>query len=190
MKGTTSLLTLRAWLPKIMQHEHHYTENFTSVFTSVWYVMTDVGCLGAGAFALWLASRGWNIKFSRAITFGCCAAMCASLTLVPFLKSGPLLLFIFLLSGAGALGMFPMYYSFSQDITRYHQGKVAGITGVFAWTMSAPTAMLFGKLADVTESFNTGIAIAGGLPLLALFAILFLWPNDLKPTAETPSPLG
>ena len=172
--------TLRAWLPKIMQQEYGYGENFTFVFTSGWYAMTDVGCLGAGALALGLASRGWGVKSSRSISFGVCAGLCALLMLAPWLSSGPLFLCVLLLSGAGALGLFPIYYSLSQDVSQYHQGKVAGVTGVIAWSLSAPTASLFGWLADELNSFRVGLAIAGGIPILALFVILFLWPNDLN----------
>ena len=112
------------------------------------------------------------------MSFAGCAFLCSLLLVIPFAKTGPGLLAIFLIAGAGTLGLFPIYYSLSQDISPSHQGKVAGITGVIAWSVSSPTAMLFGGLADSTQSFNTGIAIAGGLPLLALLAIVLFWPRE------------
>ncbi|MFO0935863.1 MAG: MFS transporter [Gemmataceae bacterium] len=179
--------TLRAWLPKIMLQEYLYDEKATAQFTSAWYIATDVGCLASGALAMALASRGWGIKSSRVAAFGLCAALCSSLMLMPLLSRGPLLLAVLLISGAGALGMFPIYYSFTQDISRNHQGKVAGFTGVLAWSISSPMAMLFGWLADETNSFNTGIAIAGALPLLAWLTIVFLWPRDNPPETSLSS---
>ncbi len=172
--------TLRGWLPKIMQEEYGYSENFTFAFTSVWYAITDVGCIASGALALWLVHQGWTIKYSRALTFGLCAILCSTLSLIHVLPSNWILLLVFLVSGAGALGMFPIFYSFSQDISREHQGKVTGVTGIIAWTLSSPTGMLFGWLKDTTNSYSLGLAIAGGIPLLALFAIIAVWPPDTK----------
>lgn len=181
----TTWQTLRAWLPKIMQQEHGYSEGFTSVFTSFWYAGTDIGCLASGAIALALKRHGWNVFTSRLVSFAGCALFCSLLLLIPLVKSGPGLLAIFLLAGAGTLGLFPIYYSLSQDISPSHQGKVAGITGVIAWSVSSPSAMLFGWLADSTQSFNTGIAIAGGLPLLALLAVFRFWPRE-EPESLSP----
>jgi len=176
---------LRAWLPKIMQQGHGYEELFTLRFTSVWYAVTDIGCLSSGLIALWLYRSGWTIKYSRCLAFGVCTAMCASLMSVPFLGGGPWLLVVFLIAGAGSLGMFPLYHAFSQDISREHQGKVTGITGVIAWGFSSPTQSIFGYLADQTGSYNIGIAIAGSLPLVALAAIFCLWPNEPERTSKS-----
>jgi len=174
----TSWQTLRAWLPKIMQQEFAYSERFTSIFTSFWYGVTDVGCLASGALSLWLVNRGSGIKSSRTIAFALCAGLCASLCTVPFLNPGPVMLAVLLASGAGALGLFPIYYAFSQDISRRHQGKVAGVTGVIAWLVSGQTAELFGWLADETKSFRLGLALAGALPAIALVVMVLLWPNE------------
>jgi MFS transporter, ACS family, hexuronate transporter len=162
----------------MMESEHGYSESFTRTFTSVWYVGTDVGCILSGAMALWLARSGWTIKYSRVASFGACACLCALLTIVPGLDRGPLLLAIFLIVGAGALGMFPIFYSFSQDISRQHQGKVTGITGAIGWGLSSPTQSLFGYLKDKTGSYDMGIMLIGILPLTALLFILLLWPKD------------
>ena len=174
----TTWQTLRAWLPKIMQQEHGYSEGFTSVFTSFWFAGTDVGCLASGAIALALKRGGRSVFISRLVSFAGCAFLCSLLLVISFVKTGPVLLAIFLIAGAGTLGLFPIYYSLSQDISPSHQGKVAGITGVIAWSVSSPAAMFFGWLADSTESFNTGIAIAGSLPLLALLAVFLFWPRE------------
>jgi len=169
--------TLRAWLPKVMQQEYHYEEAFTLNFVSGWYLMTDVGCLGSGFLAVWLAQNGMSIKKSRSLTFMICALMTATLMLVPALTKGPLLLAVFLMAGAGTLGLFPLFYSFSQDVSKDHQGKVTGITSALGWGLSSPTQSMFGYLADQTNSYATGLAIAGALPLVALVFLVWLWPN-------------
>ena len=172
--------TLRAWLPKVMQQEHGYSEGGTLLFTSIWYAVTDIGCLGSGLLAFWLVKRGFGIKYSRAFAFSVCACLCAFLALFPWLPPGPVQWLVLLLSGAGALGMFPIYYAFSQDISRTHQGKITGITSAIAWVLSSPTQMLFGYLADTTRSFHTGLILAALAPLLAIVVILLLWPSDRR----------
>ena len=101
-----------------------------------------------------------------------------------FLPKGILLLGMLLLIGAGALGVFPIYHAFTQDISPRHQGKITGIGGVAAWALS-PAHKLFGRLVDQTGSFDLGIAIAGCLPLAAFFVLWLFWKDE--PTPQTPS---
>lgn len=170
--------TLRAWLPKILQQDYGYPETTTFYFTSLWYAVTDIGCLGSGALALFLSSRGWRIARSRFFAFALCAFLCSFLMLMPFLAAGPILLAVLLAAGAGALGLFPIYHAFTQDITAHHQGKVTGLAGVVGWTLSSPTAVLFGELADRTGSFRTGMVFVGVIPLIALSVLVMLWPVE------------
>ena len=170
--------TLRAWLPKVMQQEYKYEEAFTLNFVSIWYLVTDVGCLASGFLAVWLAHRGMSMKKSRCFTFLLCALLTGTLMFVPWLTQGPWLLAVFLIAGAGTLGLFPMFYSFSQDISKDHQGKVTGITGALGWTLSSPTQSMFGYLKDQTDSYSTGLVIAGALPFVALGFLVWLWPTD------------
>jgi ACS family hexuronate transporter-like MFS transporter len=83
----------------------------------------------------------------------------------------------------GALGVFPCFYALSQELTTQHQGKVTGLTGVFAWIFSAPVHKYFGRLVDQTGSFNLGLAIIGWLPLLAFLVLYLFWDS---PTTKTP----
>jgi ACS family hexuronate transporter-like MFS transporter len=160
-----------------MQQEYGYPETTTFYFTSIWYAVTDVGCLGSGALALFLASRGWRIVSSRLLAFAVCALLCSLLLLIPLLSAGAMLLTVLLAAGAGALGLFPIYHAFTQDITSRHQGKVTGLAGVVGWTLSSPTALLFGELADRTGTFRTGLMFAGAIPLIALVVLVMLWPD-------------
>lgn len=175
---------LRAWLPKVMQQEYQYEEAFTLHFVSIWYLVTDVGCFASGGLAVWLAHRGMSIKKSRSLTFLTCGTMTGTLMLVPFLTQGPWLLAVFLIAGAGTLGLFPMFYSFSQDVSKDHQGKVTGITSALGWALSSPTQTMFGYLRDKTNSYSTGLAIAGALPLIALVFLVWLWPTDTSVSAS------
>jgi len=169
---------LRAWIPLILQKEHGYSETETLWFTALWFGISDVGCLASGALAWWLAHRGWSVKWSRVATFAICCFLCLGLVAVPRLAAGPVLLAVLLVAGAGALGLFPIYYSFTQDISRHHQGLVTGLASCVAWVASARFQKLFGRLADQTQSFSIGMAAAGAVTLLALVAWAILWPPD------------
>jgi MFS transporter, ACS family, hexuronate transporter len=171
----TSWQLLRAWLPMFLQQGRGYTAVEARYFNALYYVATDIGCLAAGALTLWWHRRGCSVHDSRRRVFFCCAILTALTTFVMILPKGYLLLGTLLLVGMGALGVFPCYYALSQELTTTHQGKVTGLTGVFAWALSAPVHTLFGRLVDRTGSFDLGLAVVGWMPIIAFFALLLFW---------------
>ncbi len=180
----TTWQMLRAWLPKFLQEGRGFEEGETLLFNSVWFVATDIGCLGAGAVALWLARRGQSVVRARLLTFLACALMCLATLAIPWLPQGWLLLATLLIAGAGALGVFPLYHAFTQDVSHHHQGKVTGIAGVAAWAFSPVAHRLFGRHIDETQSFDQGLVVAGCLPLLAFFVLAFFWPRTKAATHD------
>lgn len=176
---------LRAWLPKILQEGRGYAEKDTLSFTALFYVASDLGCLGAGAASLWLARRGLSVHRSRLRSFLGCALLTACTTLASFLPHGPALLGTLLIAGAGALGVFPCYYALTQELSASRQGLVSGLTGVFAWAFSAPAHKLFGRVVDRTGSFDLGLALAGWLPMTAFIVIALFWPKSQSSTTRT-----
>lgn len=168
----------RVWLPKFLQQGRGYTEAAMLNFNFWFNVMTDVGCLSAGALTATLAYRGWSVHGSRCLVFGLCAGLVSCGGLIPWLPQGPALLAVLLLVGAGALGLFPCYYSLSQELTKTHQGKVSGLLGTFAWLTSSPLHPLFGRWIDQTKSFDLGMAMASLTPLVGFAALCLLWPRD------------
>jgi ACS family hexuronate transporter-like MFS transporter len=175
----TSWQTLRAWLPKFLQEGRGYTEASALNFNALFYVATDVGVIGAGALTLWLCRRGFSVHRSRLTAFGLCAALSAVAVAIPWLGRGWLLLAVFLLVGAGALGVFPIYHALTQDISAHHQGKVTGIASVAAWAFAPPAQKFFGRLVDRTGSFDLGFVVAGLLPLLAFLLLWFFWERRI-----------
>jgi hypothetical protein len=165
-----------------LQQGRGYAESDTLYFTSLFYVATDVGCLGAGVLTLWLARRGLSVHASRSAVFLGCAALSALTTLAAYLPKGWPLLGVLLLVGAGSLGVFPIYHAFTQELSAQHQGKVTGITGVAAWILSSPAQTLFGRLIDRTGSFDLGLTIAGWLPLGAFLALWLFWDRERRPS--------
>jgi ACS family hexuronate transporter-like MFS transporter len=166
---------IRAWLPKFLQQGRGYDEATALYFNSAYYVATDVGCLLAGALGLWLARRGFRADRARLLVFGLCSMLAALTTVAAALPRGWLLLGVLLVIGAGTLGLFPCYYSFTQEMSPQHVGKATGLLATLAWLASAPLQKFFGRLVDRTGSFDLGLAIIGWAPLVALVAMLLLW---------------
>jgi ACS family hexuronate transporter-like MFS transporter len=171
----TTWQVFRAWLPKFLIEGRGYIEAHALYFNSAFFVASDIGCIGAGALALWLAKRGMDVHRSRMSVFLACAVIAAAGLFIPVLPKGWLLLAVLLLVAAGSLGVFPIYHAFTQDISAHHQGKVTGIAGVAAWGFSPPAQKFFGRIVDKTGSFDAGMAIAGCLPLIAFVVLLLFW---------------
>ena len=98
-------------------------------------------------------------------------------------RHGWLLLAVLMLAGAGALGVFPIYHAFTQDISARASGKITGIAGVAAWAAPAQAQQFFGLLADRTGSFDHGLVLAGFLPLIAVVPLWLFW-KSLEPIAH------
>ena len=179
----TTWQILRAWLPKILQEGRGYSEVETLWFTSAWYLATDVGCIGAGALAVWLGRGRMSVHAARVVVFAVCGLLCVTCALTPWLAHGWGLLAVFMLAGAGALGVFPLYHAFTQDLSGRHQGKITGIAGVVAWVLPAQAQQLFGRLADRTHSFDQGLMLASCLPLIAVVPLWLFWESK----SDTPS---
>ncbi|MBL8799132.1 MAG: MFS transporter [Planctomycetia bacterium] len=175
----------RAWLPLFLQTAHGYNEQDTNRFIMAYYIIADVGTIAAGFVTLRLTRVGLPVHWSRVVVFSVCAALCTLSVVVAFLPAGPLLLGLLMLIGFAALGLFPNYYSFSQEITVQYQGKVTGSLGCINWLMMALLHELAGDSIKQTQSYAEGLGVAGLAPLLGLAALLLLW-GKYEPTAPAP----
>lgn len=169
---------LRAWMPKFLQEGRGSTEQAALFFNSLYYAAADVGCLTAGAAGIWLTARGLTVRGSRFAIIATCAVLTALTTLTPFLPLGTMLYAVLLIIGAGALGIFPCYYSMSQEISDKNMGKATGLLGAMSWLISSPLQKYFGRVVDRTGSFDLGFALAGWAPMLALVILVIVWPRN------------
>ena len=171
---------VRAWLPAFLQDGRGYSEAEALWFNSAYYIATDVGCLVSGGIAVWLARRGMKVHTARLWVYTGCAMLCALTVIAAMLPKGWLLLTTLLVVGAGALGLFPCYYSFTQELSSAHIGKLSGLLAAAGWVVSSPLQKLFGWVVDVTKSYDVGLAVVGLAPLLGLLAMLLLWRRDAE----------
>jgi MFS transporter, ACS family, hexuronate transporter len=165
----------RAWLPKFLREGRGYSESTALQFTSAFYVATDVGCILAGAATLWFHRVGMAVIWARWLVFALCSLLTLLSVVISFTPAGTGLMVLLLLFGAGALGLFPCYYSLSQELTIRHQGKLTGVLGAVAWFSVAPLHPLFGEYVDRTKSYDLGVAVAGCLPLVGCITWALLW---------------
>lgn len=175
---------IRAWLPKFLQEGRGYTEAQALYFNSVYYIATDVGCILAGLFTLWLTRRGLDDHRSRVLVFGGCSLLAGLTTVAAFLPQGWPLLLVLLLVAAGTLGVFPCYYSFTQEVSTQHMGKLTGVLSFIGWNAASPMQSLFGMVVDRTKSFDAGLMAVGWAPLVGLVIFLLLWPRSEEPSAK------
>jgi ACS family hexuronate transporter-like MFS transporter len=185
--------TFRAWLPKFVQIGRGYSEAEMLYFNSLYNTATEIGCIAAGAATVWLSRSGMSVHRSKVWVYGGCALLVGLAALsLPWLQKGNLLLGVLLLLAFGSLGLFPCYYSFSQELSVRHQGKISGTLGAFAWLTSSPCHKLFGWYVDACKShgitletaYNTGFVVAGLFPLLGLIALLCLWNTRASVRAD------
>jgi ACS family hexuronate transporter-like MFS transporter len=165
----------RAWMPLFLQIQHGYSEDETSWFVTSYYVVTDVGCLTVGFITLWLTRHGFSVHGSRVAMFLACALLTSLSVIAAQLPPGPWLLALLLIIGFGALGLFPNYYSFSQELTVQFQGKVTGALGCTCWLSMALLHELVGDSIKRTGSYSQGVGLAGLAPLVGLVVLVVFW---------------
>jgi ACS family hexuronate transporter-like MFS transporter len=174
----------RVWLPLYLQRVHGYSLEDTQWFMIAYYAATFVGSITAGFVTLRLAKGGLPIHWSRMLVFSACAVLCTLSVVAAYLNTGLLLLGVFLVIGFAALGMFPNYYTFSQEITVRHQGKLTGALGCICWLAMSLLQEVVGDSVERTHSYTTSVALAGVAPLLAVVVLLLFWGK----TVVGPSP--
>ena len=174
----------RVWLMKFLQTGRGYSEAAALDFQSAYYIATDVGCILAGVVSIWLAKRGLDAHGARRWVYaGACLLTSLSVAL-PWLPQGWLLLGVLLIIGGGALALFPCYYSFVQEISATHVGRITGLLSMWVWAVTSPLHKLFGWIADKTGSYDEGLVIAGLAPWLGVIAMKLLWDAAPRPAAR------
>jgi len=169
---------LRAWLPLFLQEGRGYSEGAANRFTSAYYIATDLGVLTTGFLALRLVRRGMSVHGSRVAVYVGMSLLALFTVAAAFLPKGLPFLASLLIVGFGALGVFPCYYSFAQEVPARHVGKVNGLLGACAWFVTGRIQTLFGAIVDHRKSYDLGVALAGFAPLLAILVFVMLWKRD------------
>jgi len=172
-----------AWLPKMLEEYHGYSKATVRNFVSCYYIATDLGCISAGFLVKWLANRGLPLHGCRIGVFTLYAGLTALSLVASSMPAGLPLLIVLATIGFGNLGLFPIYYSLTQDLSPRHQGKVTGFLSFFTWIATAEMQQLVGNHVQATHSYAEGIFWAGLVPFVGLIALALLWGKPVKDTS-------
>lgn len=175
---------IQAWMTDWLENFHGYSHEFTSQFTSLYYLVTFFGSLASGGLIAGLVGRGWNVHRARLATFLCFSLLTALVVPAAFLPAGNLLLGLLLLVAFGSLGLFPVYYSLNQEISARHQGKVGGSLSFTTWFMLSFFHEWVGhRIQSQPDSRTVIFCVVGLLPLAAYLVLRFGWGT--RPDAGT-----
>jgi ACS family hexuronate transporter-like MFS transporter len=175
----------RAWLSPFLQHVHGYTEQGAIDFALFYYLATDAGSLTAGFLVLALAAP-LGVHGSRVVVYAGFAVLALATFLAARLPANGSLEVVLLVIGFASLGLFPIYYALSQEVTRKNQGKLTGALGCICWLMMSLLQETVGESVRQTGSYSTGVALAGVAPLIGLVALLALWGKTPEPSSVSP----
>lgn len=163
------------WLPKLLNQGKGYSFEDTQLLSSGFFVAADLGSLGVGVAVLWLTRRGLKLSRARLVCFACCTGMTAVSLAAGFLPKGSALVAALFVVGFGALGLFPIYYALSQEISARHQGKVTGTLSLLNAFFLAVWFPIQGQVIDALGSFSIALGVAGLFPLIGLIALAVGW---------------
>ncbi|HTU21733.1 MAG TPA: MFS transporter [Gemmataceae bacterium] len=165
----------RAWLPLFLQNQHGYTLQQFGWFSMAYYLATDAGCLTAGFVTLQLARGGVPVHTSRLLVFSACAVITTLSVVAAVLPASWPLLGVLLVIGFASLGLFPNYYSFTQELSERHQGKVTGSLGCICWMFMSLLHEVVGDMVKRTGTYSLGVGCAGLVPLLGVAVVIVFW---------------
>lgn len=166
---------VRVWMPLFLQEGQAITEHRMLAINAGYFVAADIGCWLAGGLTMWLAHRGLPLHRARWQVY-LIFCLLTSLSLLVLVASQTAVIVVLMLVGAGSLGLFPTFYSLSQELSQRHQGKTIGCLGASAWLVLAVLHPLFGRWVDRTGSYELGIALVGLLPMVSFVVLLLAWP--------------
>lgn len=176
------------WLPKYLQEGKGYEERPTAFLTSGFFLFADFGSIAVGAVILRLFRGGMPLHRARLLCYAGCAGLTTLSLVAAVLPKGWALIAVLFAVGFGALGLFPIYFALSQEVSRKHQGKVTGTLGCLNGLYLALLFPLQGRLIDYFGSYSLALGVAGLFPLAGLAALWWGWPRD-EPTESSP-PVG
>jgi len=155
-----------AWMPIYLQEGRHFAENDMKKITSYFFLIGMLGVFGGGFLNDWLV-RKRGLTFGRRFFGMVPLGLLATSFLIAALTPNNTVVVICLYLGQLCYSFNPLVsFSTCVDIGGNCVGTVAGIMNFFGQVGAFFLAIAFGKIADLTHSFNA--------PLFVVSAVLFI----------------
>ncbi|CAN5602425.1 MFS transporter [soil metagenome] len=167
-----------AWMPVYLQEGRHFTEQETSPIIFSLFMAGIIGLLTGGFFGDWIVKKK-GLKFGRRFVGITGMGMCGCMILLAALFTQNKL-------SAGCLIAANFFYSFSvmtsyavcADIGRNNTGTVTGAMNFFGQMGAFFLALMFGKIADLTNNLNYPLFIVAFVTLIGCTLWLTIDPTQ------------
>jgi len=173
-----------AWMPVYLQEGRHFTEQQTSPIIFSLFIAGIVGLLTGGFFGDWIVKKK-GLKFGRRFTgftgMGVCAVTILLAALIAKNELSAVLLII--ANFSFSFGVMTSY-AVCADIGRNNTGTVTGAMNFFGQMGAFFLALMFGKLADLTHSFNYPLFIVAIVTFIGSLLWLIIDPTHQLNTAS------
>jgi sugar phosphate permease len=178
-----------AWMPVYLQEGRHFSENEMKNITSVLFIIGIAGFFAGGFSADWIV-RKKGLRFGRRFIGMSGLGMCGFLIFLTAIVSSNNLA-SFCLIAANAFFSFGVMSSYGvcTDIGRNNAGTVTGAMNFFGQMGAFFLAIIFGKIADATHSFNYPLFVLAAVLLIGCVLWLAIDPTKqvmIKTKSEKP----
>jgi MFS transporter, ACS family, glucarate transporter len=166
-----------AWMPVYLQEGRHFTEQQTSPIIFSLFIAGIVGLLTGGFFGDWIVQKK-GLKFGRRFTGITGMGMCGIMILLAALLTQNKLSAACLIAANFSFSFGVMTsYAVCADIGRNNTGTVTGAMNFFGQMGAFFLALMFGKIADLTHSFNYPLFILAFVTLAGCMLWLVIDPT-------------
>ena len=166
-----------AWMPVYLIEGRHFSENDMKMTTFYIFFTGIMVALSAGFLSDWLVKKK-GLRFGRRFIGVLALGMLSLSFLVAAVTTNNTIVAVSLIIGHlffSANGI--ASYSTCVDIGGDNAGTVAGIMNFFGQTGAFFLAIIFGKIADLTHTFNTPMLVLAGVLITGSLLWLFVDPS-------------
>jgi len=176
-----------AWMPVYLQEERHMSETDAKPVIFSLFIAGIIGLLAGGFATDWLVKKK-GLRFGRRSIAMTGIGMCGLLILTTAMVSRNDIAVASLVTANGFYGFCVMScFGVCSDIARNNAGTVTGAMNFFGQTGAFFLALVFGKIAQVTNNLNYPLFVVAGVLLVSFLLWLSIDPlQQLKmPVQET-----
>jgi MFS transporter, ACS family, hexuronate transporter len=152
----------------------------SGLLSSVPFLAADAGNLGGGAYALWLARRGFPPVRARTLVMLLCTVLVTAGSLVGLIRSDAVVIGLIAVMAMGTAAFMANYFAFTQEVSSRHTGLVVGILGGLGNLFAAGFHPFAGMVKDSFGNFAPLFVLVSILPWLGIGALAMGWGSDAE----------